>query len=267
MRYELVPLKSLDQAIADLPKGASVSVTCSPAKGIAVTQELCEQLLAKGHNVVPHFAARLVEGPEHAAKLATWVREKGIKEVFIIGGDAEVPPHYQFALPFIKDFLSANPGVETIGFGAYPDGHSTISNADLHNSVIEKEALLKSFGVKGLASTQMCFDAPKIISWLKDLRAKGFTTPINLGLPGVVDRTRLMSVGVRTGVGQSLRYLKKNKASLTLMISPGGYDPTKLLNDIAAKADELNVSGIHSFTFNATADTAKWANAILDQQV
>ena len=39
------------------------------------------------------------------------------------------------------------------------------------------------------------------------------------------------------------------------------------LQAIAAKADELNVSGIHSFTFNATADTAKWANAILDQQV
>ena len=88
MRYELVPLKSLDQAIADLPQGAAVSVTCSPAKGIAVTQELCEKLLAKGHNVVPHFAARLVDGPEHAKQLATWVREKGIKEVFIIGGDA-----------------------------------------------------------------------------------------------------------------------------------------------------------------------------------
>ena len=122
MRYELVPLKSLDQAIADLPKGASVSVTCSPAKGIATTQQLCEQLLEKGHDVVPHFAARLVEGPEHAAKLAAWVREKGIKEVFIIGGDAEVPPHYQYALPFMKDFLEAKPGVSTIGFGAYPDG-------------------------------------------------------------------------------------------------------------------------------------------------
>jgi methylenetetrahydrofolate reductase (NADPH) len=267
MRYELVPLKSLDQAIADLPKGAAVSVTCSPAKGIATTQQLCEQLLEKGHNVVPHFAARLVEGPEHAVKLAAWVREKGIKEVFIIGGDAEVPPHYQYALPFMKDFLEAKPGVDTIGFGAYPDGHATISKSDLHNSVIEKEALLKSHGVKGLASTQMCFDAPLILSWLKDLRAAGFTTPINLGIPGVVDRTRLMSVGVRTGVGQSLRYLKKNKASLTLMFAPGGYDPTKLLNDIAVKADELNVSGIHSFTFNSTADTAQWANAILEQQV
>lgn len=264
MRYELVPLKSLDQAIADLPNGAPVSVTCSPAKGIATTQDLCEKLIAKGHNVVPHFAARLVEGPEHATKLAAWVRKHGIREVFIIGGDAEVPPYYQFALPFMRDFLGADPGVETIGFGSYPDGHATISNEELHSALIEKEALLKRFGINGVTSTQMCFDAPLILKWLKSLRAAGFTTPVNLGLPGVVDRTRLMSVGLRTGVGQSLRYLKKNKASLTLMFAPGGYDPTKLLTDLAPHAEELGIVGIHSFTFNSTADTASWQRAILE---
>ena len=264
MRYELVPLKLLDQAIADLPDGAPVSVICSPAKGIATTQDLCEKLIAKGHNVVPHFAARLVEGPEHAAKLAAWVKQHGIREVFIIGGDAEVPPHYQFALPFMKDFLNADPGVETIGFGSYPDGHATISNDDLHNSLLEKEALLRSFGVRGVTSTQMCFDAPLILKWLRRLRAAGFVSPVNLGLPGVVDRTRLMSVGLRTGVGQSLRYLKKNKASLTLMFAPGGYDPTKLLADLAPHAEELGIVGIHSFTFNSTADTASWQRAILE---
>ncbi len=264
MRYELVPLKSLDQAIADLPNGAPVSVTCSPAKGIATTQDLCEKLIAKGHNVVPHFAARLVEGPEHATKLAAWVRKHGIREVFIIGGDAEVPPYYQFALPFMRDFLGADPGVETIGFGSYPDGHATISNEELHSALIEKEALLKRFGINGVTSTQMCFDAPLILKWLKSLRAAGFTTPVNLGLPGVVDRTRLMSVGLRTGVGQSLRYLKKNKASLTLMFAPGGYDPTKLLADLAPHVEELGIVGIHSFTFNSTADTASWQRAILE---
>ncbi|NCU81044.1 MAG: methylenetetrahydrofolate reductase, partial [Acidimicrobiia bacterium] len=31
--------------------------------------------------------------------------------------------------------------------------------------------------------------------------------PIQLGVPGVVDRTRLMTLGVRVGVGQSMRYL------------------------------------------------------------
>ena len=43
----------------------------------------------------------------------------------------------------MKDFLEAKPGVNTIGFGAYPDGHATISKGDLHTAVIEKEALLK----------------------------------------------------------------------------------------------------------------------------
>lgn len=264
MRYELIPLKSLDQAIADLPAGAPVSVTCSPAKGIATTQELTLKLKAAGHDAVPHFAARLVEGPEHAARLAEWVRVNGIREVFIIGGDAETPPHYQYALPFMRDFLAAKPGIDTLGFGAYPDGHASISNDDLSNAIHEKQQLILDHGVKPLASTQMCFDASTIRTWLKAERARGFTTPINLGLPGVVDRAKLMTMGMRLGIGQSMRYLSKNKSTITRMFAPGGYDPTKLLADLSADAAELGITGIHSFTFNSTADTATWANAILE---
>ena len=264
MRYELIPLKSLEQAIADLPVGAPVSVTCSPAKGIATTQELTLKLKALGHDAVPHFAARLVEGPEHAAQLAAWVRDNGIREVFIIGGDAETPPHYQYALPFMRDFLAANPGIDTLGFGAYPDGHASIPLDDLSSAIHEKQQLIVEHGVKPLASTQMCFDGATIRTWLKSERAKGFTTPINLGLPGVVDRAKLMSMGMRLGIGQSMRYLSKNKSTITRMFAPGGYDPTKLLADLAVDAESLGIDGIHSFTFNSTADTAKWANAILE---
>jgi len=192
------------------------------------------------------------------------VRAQGIKEVFIIGGDAETPPHYQYALPFMRDFLDANPGIETLAFGAYPDGHATISNKDLHEAIHEKQKLIESKGIKPLASTQMCFDAAKIRSWLKEERAAGFTAPINLGLPGVVDRAKLMTMGMRLGIGQSMRYLSKNKSTITRMFAPGGYDPTKLLNDLARDAQSLRIQGIHSFTFNNVADTAKWAQAILD---
>jgi hypothetical protein len=37
-----------------------------------------------------------------------------------------------------------------------------------------------------------------------------------------------------------------------------------LLADLAGDADALSITGIHSFTFNSTADTAKWATAILE---
>lgn len=263
MCYELVPLKSVDQAIADLPVGAPVSVICSPTKGIAATLELSARLIDKGHSVIPHFAARLVEGPEHTTKLATWVKQHGVKEVLIIGGDSEKPNHYVGALAFMRDFLDNDSGVQTIGFAAYPDGHALIAAPKLHKTLHAKQVLLASAGIKGIASTQMCFDAGKIRSWLRGEREAGFTMPINLGVPGVVDRTKLMSMGMRLGVGASLRYLSKNRDSITQIFAPGGYDPTKLIADLAPDAERLGIVGIHSFTFNSIADTAKWQRAIL----
>lgn len=264
MCFELVPLKSVDQAIADLPVGAPVSVTCSPVKGIVATLELCARLIDRGHFVIPHLAARLVEGPEHATTLARWVKQHGVTEVLIIGGDSEHSHHYVDALTFMRDFLNSDSDVQTIGFAAYPDGHALIETPRLHDAMLAKQALLASAGVKGLASTQMCFDADKIRSWLRGQRQSGFTIPVNLGLPGVVDRTKLMTMGMRLGVGASMRFLAKNKGSITRMFAPGGYDPTKLLTELAPDAEQLGIVGIHSFTFNCTADTASWQRAILE---
>lgn len=266
MRYEVIGLKSVDQAIADLPNGAPVSVICSPVKGINETLELSARLIDRGHDVVPHFAARLVEGPEHAAKLAAWVKNHGVKEVLIIGGDSESPKHYVGALDFMRDFLNNDSGVRTISFAAYPDGHALIETPKLHEAIHSKQELLASAGVNGVASTQMCFDGAKIRSWLRSERAAGFTTPICLGLPGVVDRAKLMKMGMRLGVGASMRYLTKNRGSITRMFAPGGYDPTKLLADLAPDANNLGIVGIHSFTFNSMVDTAAWQQAILNPQ-
>ena len=37
LQYEIVPMSSIEQAMADLPPAAHVSVTCSPVKGIPAT--------------------------------------------------------------------------------------------------------------------------------------------------------------------------------------------------------------------------------------
>jgi methylenetetrahydrofolate reductase (NADPH) len=70
LTYEVIPLKSLDAAVDALPSGSSVSVTASPAKGLAVTQEITENLLAAGHHPIPHMSARLVRSKAHTAELA-----------------------------------------------------------------------------------------------------------------------------------------------------------------------------------------------------
>lgn len=264
LHYEIVPLKSIEPAIDDLPPNAHVSVTCSPAKGIPATQQYTEQVLALGHQAIPHLAARMVAGKEHAAELAAWARGLGLAEVYVIAGDAPDPAGpYEGALAFMRDFLEADPGVAKLGYAGYPDGHALIPDDVAHEQLHAKQALLAEFGLGGWISTQMCFDAATVTAWLEAERAAGLTLPLRLGVPGVVDRARLMSLGTRLGIGTSLRFLAKNRSTVMHLMAPGGYDPTDMVVAFADDAKRLGIEALHSFTFNAVADTRKWQEAII----
>lgn len=261
---ELVPMASIDQAVADLPAGSHVSVTCSPAKGIAATRELTERLIAAGHVPVPHLAARMVSGPDETAELATWIRSSELNEIFVIAGDAPTPVGpYDGALGFLADLLAASPGVERVGVAGYPDGHALIATDVLHEQLHAKQRLLDEHGVGGWVSTQMCFDTATVRAWIEAERTAGLSLPIRLGVPGVVDRTRLMTMGARLGIGASLRYLAKNRATVLSMVAPGGYDPTELVAALGADAEALGIESLHCFTFNSVADTVAWRDALL----
>lgn len=265
LHYEIVPLASIDQAIADLPPACHVSVTCSPTKGIPTTLEHCDRLLDLGHSPVPHLAARMVDSVEQTGKLAAWIRERDLREVFVIAGDAPEPAGpYDGALPFIRDLLAEDPGVERIGITGYPDGHGMIDPEVVEAQLGAKQALLLEAGVGGWISTQMCFDDGTVRDWLVGIRRAGIDLPVRLGIPGVVDRARLMRMGTRLGIGTSLRYLSKNRSTVMHMLAPGGFDPTDTVAAFAEDADRLGIEALHSFTFNAVAETRAWQEAILE---
>ena len=264
LHYEIVPMKSIEPAIEALPPGAHVSVTCSPAKGIAATQEYTERLIGLGHHPIPHLAARMVEGPDEAAKLAGWLREHGLDEVYVIAGDAPEPAGpYEGASTFIRDLIANDPGVRRIGIAGYPDGHAMIPHDVVREQLHAKQALIVEAGLDGWVSTQMCFDVSTIRAWIEAERADGLTFPIRLGVPGVVDRTRLMTMGTRLGIGTSLRYLSKNRSTVMHLMAPGGYDPTDMVVAFAEDAHLLGIEALHSFTFNAVEDTRNWQEAIV----
>ncbi len=258
LNFELVPMKNLDAARTALPVGATVSMTCSPAKGIAETQRLTEDLLGEGFDVVPHIAARMVRDRVHTKELAGWFRDVGVKRVFIVGGDAEVPGDYFDAVLFLSDLLDTDHGLNAVGVTAYPDGHSYISNADLSRALHAKQQLLDDAGVSGWCSTQMCFDPSTIETWLRAERAAGMTLPVHLGISGVVDKTKLITMGARLGIGQSLNYFKKNKAAIAKMLTSPAYDPNDLLVPLSQASLDLGVEGVHMFTFNQVAATEAW---------
>jgi methylenetetrahydrofolate reductase (NADPH) len=264
MTYELSPLKNLPSQITHLPANARVSVTASPVKTLEETLDVCADLLDKGHRPIPHFAARSVTDAAHVRALANRCKDLGLSEIFCVAGDAETPDAYPDAMAFLREFLDMTSGdITSVGVTSYPDGHAFIADAALRAALIEKQELFAEAGIRGHASTQMCFSSATIRKWLESERAAGFQMPIHLGLPGVVDRTKLLSMGMRIGVGGSLRYLKKNRNGLIRLFASAGYNPSSLIDPLAAHFDRLEITGLHTFTFNQVEATREWQQSVL----
>ncbi len=54
MTFELIPLGNLEDQIRFIPTGSTVSMTCSPARTVEDTLNLCEQLGNYGFATIPH---------------------------------------------------------------------------------------------------------------------------------------------------------------------------------------------------------------------
>lgn len=257
--YEIIPLSTSDAAIAALPPTSIVSVTCSPVKGLAATFELSAQVAAAGHTPVPHISARLVADEDQVKRIADWCRHLNIATMFVVGGDAEVP-HGPFdsGLAFLRSFLDHDHGLTTIGVPSYPDGHALIERSVIDQALHDKVRLIESAGLAAFSSTQMCFDPDLVLRWLEGERAAGLTGGVHLGVPGAIDRTKLLAMGARLGIGASLRYLKKNRSTIRQLVSPSSFEPLELIEPLQAKADRLGISGIHLFTFNQVDATRRW---------
>ena len=267
MTYELIPLKNVHEQAEFLPQASTISITCSPAKDIEATLELCEKFLSKGHNTIPHFAARMVESEEHVTRIVKRIETLGIETVFIIGGDADQRGPFNDAPGLLKSFLDKNPTIKTIGIGSYPDGHPSIPPEALSEALIKKQEMIYESNLNGYMATQMCFETETISDWLENCRKSGVTLPCHLGVPGVVDMKKLINISLRLGVGISTRYLKKNRKSVFKLLSPRGYNPNKLIAPISSRADELNISGVHCFTFNAIDSTVDWRTKTISRLI
>src|SRR3954465_10821742 len=158
-RYELIPLKSLNDQIPHLPDGCSVSVTCSPTKGIEPTLQLSAELNGRGHHAVPHIAARLVEGRDHVEKIAASLNEHGLNEIFVVGGDPDPVGPFTDGLCLLHGLLPMCQTVRSVGFPSYPDHHTVIPDAALDEALLAKQSSRYELGLFGFTSTQMCFNS------------------------------------------------------------------------------------------------------------
>ncbi|MBA3388956.1 MAG: 5,10-methylenetetrahydrofolate reductase, partial [Rubrobacter sp.] len=80
-----------------------------------------------------------------------------------------------------------------------------------------------------------------------------------------VNRQKLMRISASIGLGESARFLMKQRNWLLKMFMPGGYSPDRLVRSLKPDlADpDSNVEGFHIYTFNDVEKTEAWRREML----
>jgi methylenetetrahydrofolate reductase (NADPH) len=201
----------------------------------------------------------MVHGRTELAEIADRLTAKGITSIFVPGGDAEQEDTYPDALTMLEDLTALGRPFQHVGITGYPESHPTINDDLTVQSMWDKRRHATHI------VSNLTFDPGTIKVWVRRLRERGITMPLLLGIPGPVDRTKLMAMATRIGVGESTRFLVKHKGTLARLAAPGGFTGEKFLEQCAptvAMPGSL-VEGLHVFTFNQIAQTEAWRADLL----
>ena len=251
---EIIPVPGIEDRVGPLPSDMYLAVTCSPTKGVDETLELSEKLIAKGFKVTPHIASKCVSDEKHLERIIKKLDELGIESIFVPGGDPEPMGDFNNALDLLRALKKLGHNLNKIGMAAHPEGHPDVSNKVLMEALEEKKDLAD------FIVTQMCFDAKILNDWMVEIHKKGIELPVWVGLPGVIERGRLLKTSLRIGVGDSLRFLRKKSQVATELMKSSIYNPDDLLKDITEQNDinQTNLAGYHIYCFNQIETTEKW---------
>ena len=255
-RYEILPTAAVEEAVHEhVPTGRTITVTASPKKGLGPTLDLAERLNAAGYTAVPHLAARMVSGRSELAEICARLTTAGITHVFVPAGDQDPPAgDYHQALDLLEDLEALGRPFPHVGITGYPESHPSI-----HDDVTVQAMWDKRRHATHIVSN-LTFDPDLVVKWVGRLRARGVPMPVIVGLPGPVERTKLLTMATRIGVGESTRFLAKNKRVFAGIATPGGYDPIKFVEKCAKGFTDpaTHVEGLHVFTFNQVVETERW---------
>jgi len=265
---EVIPSKTILDRLVHIPRHCYVAVTCSPTHGLEPTLELVESLRKlpdeRQLKLIPHIAARMVLDKGHLRKILTRLQAAKVESIFVPGGDIKTPVGiYDNSLQLLQDMAEIGHNIEDIGIAAYPEGHPLIGDREILSFLKEKQQLATYM------VTQMCFDPETLVSWLKVIRKSGINLPAWIGLPGVADISKLISLSFRIGVGQSLKILKNQNGLLKNLISAKPYKPDDLLEGLQSHLGDPGfiVPGFHLYSFNDVERTEKWRSETYEKLI
>jgi methylenetetrahydrofolate reductase (NADPH) len=261
--YEVIPLQGTEEAVVEhVPKDIALTVTASPGKGTWATIELAERLAGHGFGVAPHLSARLIRDRAELGEILHRMHEAGIRRAFVVAGDVDEPVgEFKGAAGLLRTMSEIGHDLDEVGITGYPESHPKISDE------MTIQAMYDKVPYATYIISQICFDPEVISDWARRVSSRGVKLPIRIGMPGSVNRQKLLRISASIGVGESARFLKRQRNWLVKMFLPGGYSPDRLIEGLKPgfAEPESNIRGLHIYTFNEVETTEAWRREMLER--
>jgi len=250
---------SLDKARALLRPGTRVNVTYLGNEDFEMRRTAIRAAAGWGFTPVPHISARRLPSQQALEDFLGALRADGTaRDVFVVGGDPAQPEGpYNSSLDVIRTGLLEKYGVASVGIGGYPEGHPGISDGLLWSAVADKSREVTERGIVGNVITQFSFDVDAVVAWIEQVRTRGITLPIRIGVPGPAGVKRLLTFAGRFGVASSATVARKYGLSLTNLLSTAG--PDRFIRQLSDRLEEHHGEvRLHFYTFGGLYQTATW---------
>lgn len=250
-----------DEYIGLFPKGTQTYVTDIGTHTHEQLAEVARRLTDAGYKPVQHIGARRLRSEEELdAHIKRLTSEGGLDEVLVIAGEADrqMGP-FSSSMEVLKTGILDKYGIKGIGVAGHPEGNPSAPEGEVYNILREKAEFQKETDAAMRIVTQFGFDGEAFANWAWHVKAMGIDLPIHLGVAGPAKITTLIKFAAMSGVGNSLKFLKKRAGALTALAT--SHSPEPVVEPIEAFWQE-NADGpiaqIHVFPFGGLKKSSEW---------
>ncbi|MBV9568653.1 MAG: methylenetetrahydrofolate reductase [Hyphomicrobiales bacterium] len=250
---------ALKRAAPSLPAETPVSVTFLPGETPEARIAAAMAVRELGLEPMPHFSARRIESrAEFEDYLDAVVQRAKVRRCFVIAGDRETPAGpFADSSALIATGCFEKAGIQAIGMAGHPEGHPNMSAEQCWEALSKKGADIERRGMAPLIVTQFGFDAESVLAWLKELRQRGISMPVRLGVPGPAGIKTLMRFAARCGVQASASVMAKYGLSITQLIGSAG--PDRMVDALSEQiSSEHGRVRLHFYPFGGLEKTVEW---------
>ncbi len=252
-------IDALGIAAPAIAPNTPIAITFLPGETMDARIAAAIRVRELGFEPMPHLSARRITShDELAAIVERSTAEAGVRRVFLVAGDPPVPVGpFADTMSLLRTGLFERNGIKAVGIAGHPDGHPAMQSAELWAALAEKDREVSDRGMAPLVVTQFGFDADPLLAWLGELRSRGITAPVRIGVPGPAGIKTLLRFAAHCGVGATASVMSKYGVSLTKLLGTAGPDR---LVDALGKGITPGHGAVrlHFYPFGGLQRTVEW---------